>query len=163
MTRSRPADDWDTRRGRSAGRGQFPRRLSGSGRYSQGTLLTGWTAIAVTFVLVAGALFGYAKFRDVLDGISHIAVTDLGKRPPKYSDALNILVIGSDSRSGKNRKLGGFAQGQRSDTVMVVHISPGRSHIYSLSFPRDSVVPIYDCSKRGRLPRPDRAGRGRAA
>ncbi len=121
-------------------------RLGGSGKYSRGTMLSGWSAIGLTFVLVAATLFGYAKFRDVLDGIKHIAVTDLGKRPPKLNNAMNILLVGSDSRSGHNRKLGGYAQGQRSDTVMVVHISPGHSHIYVLSIPRDSVVPIYQCA-----------------
>ena len=54
----------------------------------------------MTCVLVVGTLFGYAKFRDVLDGIKHIAVTDLGKRPPKFNNAMNILLIGCDSRSG---------------------------------------------------------------
>jgi LCP family protein required for cell wall assembly len=153
MTRSRPGNALGPRRGRSRRRGQLRDRLGGrSGHHSRGMLLTGWSAIALTCVLVAGTLFGYVQFRDVLDGIKHIAVTDLGKRPPKYSNALNILLIGSDSRSGNNRKLGGFAQGQRSDTVMIVHISPGRSHIYVLSFPRDSVVPVYACSKEAGFP-----------
>ncbi|HUC60077.1 MAG TPA: LCP family protein [Streptosporangiaceae bacterium] len=123
--------------------------LAGVGQYPRRTLVTGWACIGLTFVLVAGTLFGYVKFRDLLDGIKHIAVTDLGKRPPKYNDALNLLLIGSDSRSGKNGAIGGRRgiSGQRSDTVMIVHISPGRKRIYVLSFPRDSVVPIYQCAK----------------
>ncbi len=100
----------------------------------------------LTCALVVGTLYGYVKYRDVWDGISHIAVGDLGKRPPKYNDALNLLLIGSDSRSGANAKIGGRDQGQRSDTVMLVHISPGRHRIYVLSFPRDTVVPIYPCA-----------------
>ncbi len=124
-------------------------KLTGAGKYSHGTVLSGWTAIGVTCVLVAGTLFGYAAFRDVLDGIKHIKVADLGTRPPRYNNALNILLIGSDSRSGKNAKIGGRDQGQRSDTVMIVHISPGRKHIYVLSFPRDSVVPVYQCAREG--------------
>ncbi|HUD39746.1 MAG TPA: LCP family protein [Streptosporangiaceae bacterium] len=96
-----------------------------------------------------GTLYAYAQYRGILDGIDHIAVTDLGKRPPQYNKALNLLLIGSDSRSGKNGKIGGHhdISGQRSDTVMIVHISPGRKRIYVLSFPRDSVVPVYQCDK----------------
>src|SRR5262249_25150491 len=67
-------------------------------------------------------------------------------RPKQYKDSLNILLIGSDSRSGKNGKIGGGdVQGQRSDTVMVVHISPGHRHVTVLSLPRDSVVPMLEC------------------
>ncbi|HEX9033464.1 MAG TPA: LCP family protein [Streptosporangiaceae bacterium] len=121
------------------------RRSRDSRRYSLGMLLAGWTAIGVTAVLVAGTLYGYVKYRNVLDGINHVTLSGLGKRPPQYKNALNILLIGSDSRSGKNAKIGGYTPGQRSDTVMVVHVSPGRSRLTVVSFPRDSVVPILSC------------------
>jgi LCP family protein required for cell wall assembly len=148
MTRSRRSGARGLRQGRGQRRGWSLGRLLGAGQYPARTLVTGWSAIGVTFLLVAGTLFGYVKYRDVLDGINHIAVTDLGKRPPKYNNALNLLLIGSDSRSGKNGKIGGHdgISGQRSDTVMIVHISPGHRHIYVLSFPRDTVVPIYQCA-----------------
>src|ERR1700691_880935 len=92
-------------------------------RHSRRLLLTGWVSIALTGVLVMGTLYAYAQYRGILDGIDHIAVTDLGKRPPQYNKALNLLLIGSDSRSGKNGKIGGHhdISGQRSDTVMIVH------------------------------------------
>lgn len=148
MTRSRRGGARSMRQGRGQRRGSSSGRMFGAAHYSTQTLITGWSAIGLTVVLVAGALFGYIKYRDVLDGINHIAVTDLGKRPPKFNNALNLLVIGSDSRSGRNGKIGGRRgiTGQRSDTVMVVHISPGHRHIYVMSFPRDTVVPIYQCA-----------------
>ena len=146
MTRSRRGGAWDMRQRRGQRRRWSLGRVLGVGRYPARTLVTGWSAIGLTLVLVLTALAGYVKYRDVLDGINHIAVTDLGKRPPKFNNAMNVLLIGSDSRSGRNRKIGGFAQGQRSDTVMIVHISPGHSHIYVLSFPRDTVVPILSCT-----------------
>jgi LCP family protein required for cell wall assembly len=71
---------------------------------------------------------------------------DLGaKRPPVDPNAINLLLIGSDSRAGANKKFGATVQGQRSDTVMVVHIAPGAHQVDVLSFPRDSVVPILQC------------------
>lgn len=120
-------------------------RGHGRRRHGPWMLLAGWTAIAVAVVLVAAALYGYVQYRTVWDGITKIAVTGLGKRPPTYDNALNILVIGSDSRSGANARIGGYVPGQRSDTVMIVHISPGRGRLSVLSFPRDSVVPILAC------------------
>jgi LCP family protein required for cell wall assembly len=147
MTRSRRGGARNLRQSRGQRRGSNLGRGPGAGQYPTRTLVTGWSAIGVTFLLVAGALFGYVKYRDVLDGINHIAVTDLGKRPHKFSNAMNLLLIGSDSRSGRNGKIGGrVATGQRSDTVMIVHISPGHSHIYVLSFPRDTLVPIFGCA-----------------
>lgn len=123
--------------GRAYGRG--PRR------YSFGALLAGWAAIGLAAILVIATLYGYSKYRAVLEGINHEKIHGLGKRPPKLNNALNVLVIGSDSRSGKNAKLGGYAAGQRSDTVMVVHISPGGGRLTVLSFPRDTVVPLFSC------------------
>lgn len=148
MTRSRRGGAWDLRHGRGQRRGFSLGRMLGAGQYPTRALVTGWSAIGLTFILVIGALFGYVKYRDVLDGIKTIRITDLGKRPPKFNNAMNLLLIGSDSRSGKNGAIGGRRgiTGQRSDTVMVVHISPGHRHIYVLSFPRDTVVPVYSCA-----------------
>ncbi|MGX4690346.1 LCP family protein [Streptomyces sp. JNUCC 63] len=63
------------------------------------------------------------------------------------SGALNILVLGSDSRSGtENKELGGGdSEGARSDTAMVVHIDAGRSSATVVSIPRDTLVTRPSC------------------
>jgi LCP family protein required for cell wall assembly len=124
------------------------RRTGGSRRYSRKALIAGGLAIFVTAVLVIGSLYVYVRYRLVWDSIKRINVAaDLTKRPPGYGHALNLLVIGSDSRAGKNGAIGGrVALGQRSDTVMIVHISPTLHRVVVLSFPRDSVVPILKCA-----------------
>jgi LCP family protein required for cell wall assembly len=107
-------------------------------------------AVVVAVSCVGGAVFAYAKYRQVWDGIKRINVSaDLkGPRPHEDPNALNLLVIGSDSRAGKNGKIGGHVDisGQRSDTVMVLHIAPGGHQITVLNIPRDSVVPILNCT-----------------
>jgi LCP family protein required for cell wall assembly len=123
---------YGTRRGRS------------SRRYSLGMMLIGWIAIGLTIVLVSGTLWAYAKYRSLWDGINHQKIIDTSG-VKKLNNAMNILLIGSDTRSGRNGQIGGPAAGQRSDTVMVVHISPRARGITVLSFPRDTVVPIYKC------------------
>jgi len=122
------------------------RRGRGLRRYPVGMVLIGWLAIGLTVVLVGGTLWAYAKYRSIWDGINHVKIDDTS-HVHKLNNALNILLIGSDSRSGRNGKIGGYVAGQRSDTVMIVHISPRDRGITVLSFPRDTVVPIYSCPK----------------
>src|SRR5215472_3727222 len=105
-----------------------------------------WAATAVSCLLVAAVLTGYAAYRAVFGRIHHVPVIDLGKRPPKLNDSLNILVIGSDTRKGKNSRFGAHIGGQRSDTVLVLHLAPDLRRATVLSIPRDSVVPVLPCA-----------------
>lgn len=105
----------------------------------------GWVAIVLTAVLVAGCLSAYAAYRKLYGNITHESVTGkLGKRPPKIGKATNVLVLGSDSRKGKDAKYG-RAEGERSDTLIVLHLSPDGKQAVGVSFPRDSVVQLPSC------------------
>jgi LCP family protein required for cell wall assembly len=66
---------------------------------------------------------------------------------PLPTEALNILVLGSDSRSGKENQAlgGGDSSGARSDTAMVVHIDAGRTEATVVSIPRDTLVTRPSC------------------
>ncbi|MEU3252847.1 LCP family protein [Streptomyces sp. NPDC006997] len=66
---------------------------------------------------------------------------------PVPTGSLNILVLGSDSRTGaENRKLGGGPEGgARSDTAMVVHLDAGRTAATVVSIPRDTLVTRPSC------------------
>lgn len=60
--------------------------------------------------------------------------------------ALNILVLGSDSREGDNQNIGGgVVEGMRSDTTLIAHVAADRSHVTLVSIPRDSWVQIPSC------------------
>jgi LCP family protein required for cell wall assembly len=62
-------------------------------------------------------------------------------RPPRSdNDALNILLIGSDARTGSDADPD--VTGARSDTIMLAHITAKRDQVYLVSFPRDSYVSI---------------------
>jgi LCP family protein required for cell wall assembly len=127
-------------------------RSARRGSRARGRRIVARISVVLTFILVAAVLSAYAEYRNVWDSIHHVQVTDLGHRPPQYTDALNILLIGSDSRQGANRKFGESLAdgGQRSDTVIVLHISPGRKRVVVMSIPRDSVVPILSCAPYGK-------------
>ncbi|WP_329255998.1 LCP family protein [Streptomyces sp. NBC_01478] len=66
---------------------------------------------------------------------------------PVPTGSLNILVLGSDSRSGKENKAlgGGSSTGARSDTAMVVHLDAGRTKATIVSIPRDTLVTRPSC------------------
>jgi LCP family protein required for cell wall assembly len=63
---------------------------------------------------------------------------------PAEGRAYNLLVLGSDTRVGDNADYG-EAEGQRSDTALVVHISADRSRVDVISIPRDLIVDIPSC------------------
>jgi LCP family protein required for cell wall assembly len=105
----------------------------------------GWIAAGLAVVLVVASIAAYLKFRSVWDSIRRVSIVGLGPQPPKLTDATNILVIGSDTRAGANQRFGAGISGQRSDTIMVLHIAPGNQGVIVLSIPRDSVVPILPC------------------
>ena len=100
---------------RRAGRRWF------GGRYSTVTITFGSLAVLLALVLAAGSLTVYMKYREVWDSINHVNVSgDLrGKRPPADPDAMNILLIGSDSRSGENGKIGGKSAAVATNTARI--------------------------------------------
>jgi len=107
-------------------------------------------------VLVSGAVYGYARYR--LDQIHRVALASApaGTGPsaaPLVDEApgqpFNLVLVGSDSRafvaSAANRQKFGdtsVVDGQRSDTLMVLHVDPGARTAQVLSIHRDLYVPI---------------------
>lgn len=66
-------------------------------------------------------------------------------RPPSptgaAAQAQNILLMGSDTRGSVGGSISDIS-GQRSDTIMVMHIPANRQHVYIVSIMRDSWVDI---------------------
>lgn len=130
--------------------------MAGQSHRSRRTRIIGWVSVALVVVIAGGAMAAYVKYRSVWTSISRVPVpaADLGKRPPVYNSALNILVYGSDSRAGLTRRQElrlhvGRSQGEdNTDSVMIVHIPPGRRGVTVLNIPRDTQVPYYACRPR---------------
>lgn len=111
-------------------------------------------AIVAAIALAAVAATGGAYLK-LTNNVKHIDVTtdDLSAtRPPKApTSAVNVLIVGSDERDGKNAKYGHRISGQRTDTIMLAHISPKRDNAMVVSFPRDSLVQLPACRAKGNL------------
>lgn len=108
----------------------------------------GWIwAVALTVVLIVpGMLGGYLLWLGSTfdQGVGRIgdAFPEPSTRPTQVSGVVNILLIGSDSRSGLDDVTSGKPTGQRSDTLMLVHLPADRSGIVIVSLMRDLWVPV---------------------
>ncbi|MFE4798340.1 LCP family protein [Streptomyces sp. NPDC056708] len=114
-----------------------------------------WTALGVSFVVLASAGVGWWLYRK-LDGnirtdtsaAAELKVYERERPVSVVHDAENILLIGSDSRAGDNRKYGRDDGGsQRSDTTILLHLAADRKSVTAMSLPRDLMVEIPACHK----------------
>jgi len=116
--------------------------------HSKALRLMAWTAAGI--VVLGGTGVGYLYFK--LNGnIKSVDINGaLGTDRPRKVDngSENILVLGSDSRSGGNRKLGGGPDdgSARSDTAMIVHVHRGHKKASVVSVPRDTLVDRPECT-----------------
>lgn len=116
-------------------------------------------------VLMAGVLFvastgGFlyarltAQFADRVVDINAYVSDDQNKATPDSFEgrAVNILVVGTDSRNGASGNIGAGDEdevpGLRNDSTMVIHVSADRSRVQVVSIPRDTLVDIPSCKHR---------------
>ncbi|MET8558143.1 LCP family protein [Streptomyces sp. NPDC004959] len=111
-----------------------------------------WVAfgLAVALLVLTAVVWGfYRKLdRNITEDTS--AADELRKydreRPSSGAKgAQNILLIGSDSRAGKNKEYGRDGGTQRSDTTILLHVSRDRKHATAVSLPRDLMVTVPAC------------------
>lgn len=107
------------------------------------------TSLSVGVVLFAAlAWVGLGQISGSLNRIDVFG--GLKSRPEKATSALNYLLVGSDTRVGLTKKQSKLlrvgstktAEGARSDTMLLVHISKARDKVTIISIPRDSLVTI---------------------
>jgi LCP family protein required for cell wall assembly len=114
------------------------------GRRKRLTLMIVVALVLVVAMAATGVLVGY-RYADRLVGKGKERVANL--IPAAAGAPVNILVVGSDSRTGlSKRELGKIkttqVDGGRTDTIIVVHISPRRKKAVMVSIPRDLRVTI---------------------
>jgi LCP family protein required for cell wall assembly len=113
-----------------------------------------WAALGASLaVLAAGgaAWVLYTKLdgniRTDVDAVNQLRRFDAERPEQVVHEAKNILLIGSDDRSGDNGKYGRDSGTQRSDTTILLHLSADRSSATGVSIPRDLMVEIPECSR----------------
>jgi LCP family protein required for cell wall assembly len=114
----------------------------------KGLMVTAWTAAGIVAVGGAGAGYVYFKLNGNLKSVDIDQA--LGTDRPKKADngSENILVLGSDTRAGGNKKLGGGTDdgSARSDTAMIVHVYKGHKKASVVSIPRDTLIDRPSCT-----------------
>ena len=81
------------------------------------------------------------------NGIQLVDANGKAIKPPTLEDlqgAINILVVGSDTRAGQSRVFGNDTS-ELADVIILVHISKDRKNVVAMSFPRDLLVPYPSC------------------
>lgn len=66
----------------------------------------------------------------------------------QHGVGLNILVLGSDSRNLSEDEYGDDDGTQRSDSMLLVHLGEGESHISAVQIPRDTLTDAPECSRQ---------------
>ncbi|SCL45396.1 LCP family protein [Micromonospora yangpuensis] len=156
--RSRPAAQWypshdDGPAGAGPGGPGGPRQPDGPAgpaprgrqpRWRRGVLVVGVVVLVLALVGGGGAWFYTRSLNSDLartDPFSEIT----GGRPAKTVDgALNILLVGSDSRDPDAPVE--EASKWRADTIIVMHIPSDHRSAYLVSIPRDLYVPIPEAA-----------------
>ena len=129
-----------------------PARPKSSKNRRRKRILT-WAAAIVAGVVLVTSVTSWAFLQHLLNSITRISVfcsdsdTDCQRPGGGVQGDLNILLVGSDSRSGltsqQKRDLHvGHDVGKRSDTMILLHIPRGGGRAILVSLPRDSLVTI---------------------
>ncbi len=115
----------------------------------------GWAGAAVAVLAVGAVGGGWAVYAKLSGNITadEAAAAELARYEKERPTALvrgaqNVLVIGSDTRSGEGNARYGRNDGtERSDTTILLHLAAGRDSATAVSLPRDLMVDVPGCRR----------------
>ncbi|WP_067606877.1 LCP family protein [Nocardiopsis listeri] len=104
-----------------------------------------WVACVVTALTIIASLGGYGWYQGLIGNITTTQVdTDEWDRPTSVEGVMNLLIIGSDVRSGENADYG-EAEGERPDTMLIASINVDNGAATLVNLPRDLMVDLPAC------------------
>ncbi|MFB8752756.1 LCP family protein [Streptomyces parvulus] len=113
---------------------------------SRGKRVLLWTGGTMAFVVLAGGTAGYLYLQHLNDNIQSVADDGASTGGFQKDKAINILLIGTDKRTGSgNEGYGDTGSAGHADTTILLHVSKDRSNATALSIPRDLIVDVPDC------------------
>ncbi|WP_327367787.1 LCP family protein [Streptomyces sp. NBC_01217] len=130
-------------RGESAGRRS---RKAPKARRKKALL---WTGGVMAFVLVGLSVGGYALYQHFNGNLNTVDIGSAGNKNVVSNAPLNILIIGTDKRTGKgNEGYGDKGSTGHADTNILFHVSKDRTNATALSIPRDLITDIPECTSK---------------
>ncbi|MGW2383109.1 LCP family protein [Streptomyces sp. NPDC001658] len=114
----------------------------------KGLLIMAWTAAGIAVLGGTGAGYLYFKLNGNIKSVDIDSALGTDRPTKVDNGSENILVLGSDTRSGSNKKLGGGVDdgSARSDTAMIVHVYEGHKKASVVSVPRDTIIDRPECT-----------------
>lgn len=105
-----------------------------------------WTGGSMAFVLVVASAAVYLYIQHLDDNITSVSDDGASTGGFRSNEAINILLIGTDKRTGKgNTGYGDTGSVGHADTDILLHVSKDRTNATALSIPRDLIVNVPDC------------------
>ncbi|MFF1277985.1 LCP family protein [Streptomyces marokkonensis] len=105
-----------------------------------------WTSGTMAFLVLGVGMAGYLYLEHLNDNITSVSDDGASTGGFKKDEAINILLIGTDKRTGSgNEGYGDKGSAGHADTTILLHVSKDRSNATALSIPRDLIVDIPDC------------------
>ncbi|MET9778738.1 LCP family protein, partial [Streptomyces sp. NPDC006367] len=126
--------------------GRSGRRRPAKKKRSTGRRILLWGGGTMAFLVLGTAATGYF-YLEHLNGNIKSAPDDGASTGGFQKDkAINILLIGTDKRTGAgNEGYGDAGSAGHADTTILLHVAKDRSNATALSIPRDLIVDIPDC------------------
>ncbi|MEV8046192.1 LCP family protein [Streptomyces griseoluteus] len=113
---------------------------------SKAKKVVAWTGGGLALVLVATGSAGYLYLKHLEGNVSATDVGNAAKQSFSKDDAFNILIIGTDKRTGAgNEGYGDKNSVGHADTNILLHVAKDRTNATALSIPRDMIVDVPDC------------------
>ncbi|MFE4372371.1 LCP family protein [Streptomyces sp. NPDC056835] len=108
-----------------------------------------WTGGVLAFLLVGLSVTGYFVYQHFNGNIDTIDVQGAGSGGFKKDKPINILLIGTDKRTGAgNEGYGDAGSVGHAETTLLFHVSKDRTNATVLSIPRDLITDIPDCETK---------------
>jgi LCP family protein required for cell wall assembly len=108
-----------------------------------------WTGGVTAFVVVAAAVGAYLVYQHFDSNLNTVDIGGAGTGGFKKDQAVNLLVIGTDKRSGEgNESYGDKNSVGHADTTILFHVSKDRTNATALSIPRDLITSIPTCETK---------------
>lgn len=108
-----------------------------------------WTGGTMALVLVAVSGAAYAYLKHLEGNVQTQDVGDSAKNGFSKDEAFNLLIIGTDKRTGAgNEGYGDKNSVGHADTNILLHVSKDRTNATAMSIPRDLIVDVPDCKSK---------------
>ena len=122
------------------------RRTRTKPKKSRGRKVLLWTGGGLALVLVGVSAVAYAYIKHLEGNVNTTDIGSAGANDFSKDEAFNILIIGTDKRTGAgNEGYGDKGSVGHADTNILLHVAKDRTNATAMSIPRDLIVDIPDC------------------